>query len=218
MKTTSLLRFTGLLAFGLVSACAAPADETNEETVAKTEDPYSVTNQGWALPYRGGTGGAGVVTWDKCAPDEVVVGLVGNKGRYVNTLGIVCAKLYPRGGFGPDVQHQARGGITDGQFFTLRCPAGKAVTGLYGWSHTYLDEIAIRCDTPPFVGKDVSYDIFGGSQGGDWFFDMCPQGYALHNLGLNWGNWIDGEQAVCAWVDPTLPPPVPPNIVFQWPR
>jgi hypothetical protein len=129
------------------------AAEASDDPIGTTEDPLAVTNDGWVSPHRGGTGG-GAFQWDKCAPDEVVVAITQNRGEYVNTVGITCAKLAPNGSLGPDVPHYARGGRTDGQFFTMHCPAGSA-------------------------------------------------------------NWIDGEQAVCAFVDPTLPHRPPSNVVFH---
>jgi len=214
MNKTTLPRSLSLFALALSCGCTA-ATEPSDGPTGTTEDPLAVTDDGWASPHRGGTGG-GAFQWDKCAPDEVVVGITQNRGQYVNTVGITCAKLAPNGSLGPDVPHYARGGRTDGQFFTMHCPAGSAVTGLWGYSHTYLDVLAIRCDAAPFIGHSVTYQNVGVG-GGDWFDDPCPNGYVLHNLGLNWGNWIDGEQAVCAFVDPTLPRPSPWNVVFHAP-
>lgn len=190
-----------VVSLALAGCAVAPADGDSADPTGKSKDPMSVTHYGWTLPYRGGSGGS-MSLWDSCADQQVMVGIYGNKGTYENQLGIICAPLHADGTLGPEEWHWIMGGQQGSYSFVTHCPAGTAVSGLYGFSHTYLDLLGIRCDSPPFTGANVSYNVSGGASGGDWFFDMCPWGYGLRNLTLHFGSWIDGEQAQCAWIQP----------------
>jgi hypothetical protein len=77
----------------------------------------------------------------RCPPDHRVIGIAGRRGRYIDSLQVVC------GGAGPDVRSGRVGG-DGGSDFILRCPSDFLVEGLRGRSGALLDAIGVYCRAP----------------------------------------------------------------------
>jgi hypothetical protein len=190
----------GMCAAIALSGCATDAGLDDADGTATVASAISSTGITYPLPYQGGTGGNGPFTFT-CYPGDVLVGLFGRGATYVDQIGLMCARLQPNGALTGEYWLGGYGG-GGGSPFTAHCPAGMAVAGLAGRSHTYLDQIQVYCETPPFT-YNGGYSVFGGGGwGGDWFYDMCPSGYALDSISLRWGNWIDAIQATCRYWAP----------------
>jgi hypothetical protein len=187
-----------------VAGCAAQVDPTSQggsdEAAASTSSAITDTNQVWPLGYHGGTGGGTAYNLG-CGPGEVITGIFGRSGSYVDQVGFDCAHVNTDGTLSGEYAKGAFGGGGGGAFPPAHCPANQMVVGIWGRSHTYVDQLDIVCAPAPFQSYPT-YLYGGGGSGGDFFIDNCPHGYAVSSLVLKWGNWLDAVQAECTYFSP----------------
>jgi hypothetical protein len=89
----------------------------------------------------GGLGdSAGAVTTLACRPNQVLMGIRGRSGEYVDQIQGHCASLT-----GPQVSDSTVVGGGGGLPFDSQCPANHVVTGIVGRSGWYLDQVNIVC-------------------------------------------------------------------------
>src|SRR5262249_578339 len=123
-------------------------------------------------------------------------------GNYINELGLYCAPLHANGTLGP-VYTTARSGAPGPYPFHALCPSGAVLNGLSGRSATYLDAIQVECSwLPDPIAQDSTGAWEYGGDGGGWFGDDCPNGYAITTLTTRSGSWIDGTRATCTYLAP----------------
>lgn len=200
-RTTIVL---STLLLGCSGAGAEPADEEAADgPIGTTVEAYSLSSYWWNLPWRGGSGG----TWTGpmgCQAGDVIVGLHGRGGTYVDQIGLICAKLYANGTFGPRYTLAPQGG-GGGDPFYLQCPEGTAAVSIEGRAKTYLDRIDMACSQPPFTPSVVWYAYRSGDTGGDggeWFTDRCPKDYVLRTIEMRVGSLVDAIRGNCNYVYP----------------
>jgi hypothetical protein len=184
----------------LVALIGCAVDDEALDSLDETEAAISATNQTWPLWWHGGTGGSGPFGFG-CGNGEVITGIFGRSGEYVDSIGFRCAWVNANGTIGGSYTKGPFGGFGGANAYAASCPVGEAVVGFHGRSHTYLDRIGIICAWPPFT-LYPHYVDGGGGYGGDYFVDGCPHSYAVTSVSLRWGNWIDGFTAQCTYFQP----------------
>ena len=81
----------------------------------------------------------------RCAEDEVLAGVTGKAGWYIDKIQALCVQVDPLGRWiGIDVAGGSAGG-TLGSPFTLRCAENHAVSGIKGRAGSFIDQLRIRC-------------------------------------------------------------------------
>jgi hypothetical protein len=169
-------------------------------------------------PFGGGGGNSRAEL--KCYNGDVIVGLTGRSGQYVDLLSISCAPLHADGtlgmpytrldSFGLPIQFGGNGGSS---FAPENCPPGQAAIGVHGHSGDSLDALGLECAPPPFVNpqtgsQTVETPSWGG---GNSFLQFCPNnnlqgwngtGYVLDGIVVQWGDWIDSIEPICDYVAP----------------
>src|SRR5207248_998377 len=83
-----------------------------------------------------------------CHSNEVMTGVRGRQGQYLNAIGIRCAVLNPDGTLGAERTTDPVGGI--GTNFEDRCPTGQAVVRFAGRAGAVVDTFSATC--APIVG------------------------------------------------------------------
>jgi hypothetical protein len=149
-------------------------------------------------PTGGGTGGSSFSIL--CQTGQVLVGVKGKTGTFVNQVRGICAELneiiMPR-----TIVDSAHTGKTDGADFEQRCPSGWAVRGLrvrrgtLGFTNLrYVNAIKIKCGR---LGRDGQVSgtrthlFWAGGGGGQSTDLLCPN--ELPGIGIRGrsGDWID---------------------------
>lgn len=192
-------RLVAMIPMTLV-ACASPTTSDPESEVETVDQPLSDTNLAWNLAWHGGSGG-GPFYDIGCQYGEVIVGLFGRRGNYVDAIGFMCQAIGSDGSLGAEYQKGPFGGGGGNPTWEVRCPQGEAVVGIHGRSGRYLDRLGIVCASPPFRGYPT-YRDGGGGWGGSEFIDNCPHGYALRSIAMRWGSWMDGVAGRCVYFAP----------------
>lgn len=160
------------------------------------------------LDVRGGGGGGHFV--EECPEGEVIIGLVGRAGVYVDRIQVQCGiieltssepatfevSLEP----GTMLEHHGGDG---GSEFSLACEPGQAVVGFSGRSGKYLDRISLRCapvmmtdDMALGFGETVDTDSKGGGGGGEFSLD-CPAGEVATIAQGRSGKFVDALGLTC---------------------
>jgi hypothetical protein len=185
---------------GCAMATPGTGGDGQTEPVASSQAPLQTTGWTYTLAYRGGGGG----TWQSlsCGSGNVLVGLYGRSGSYVDQMGLICAQLHADGTLGPafDPAWQWAGGWGGSADYPAQCPPNEYVRGVFGYAGQYLDYIAVLCSGSENFEADL-----GGGWGGNWFGDQndtCPAGYAMTGFNVRAGSWLDGEQPVCDYLQP----------------
>ena len=171
-------------------------------TSSYTSWPGSFTVNGapaistWWLDYHGGSGGG---AYDlSCNAGHVAVGLEVKSGSYVDRISLKCAPVNADLTLGSSYTTSSAGG-SGGGLSTLSCSSNEALVGIYGTSGQYLDRIGIRCQSLSAFKQDRKSFMSGsvGGNGGGFFDNMCPKGFAIKRLSGRSGGYVDGTQAEC---------------------
>lgn len=145
------------------------------------------------LVANGGGGGSHFQN-DCSAEDEVIIGIAGRAGKYVDQLQAQCGTMQltvSEAGsievnLEPSKMTESQGGGGGGEF-SLGCEPGEAVIGIKGRAGKYLDQLSLRCAplvlvedpetglTTVELGQMVSTDHVGGG-GGSEFISDCLDG------------------------------------------
>jgi hypothetical protein len=148
----ALVGFDGRSSDRLQQVAPACAEIFLESTPATPEATYRVrTRNTVVLASHGGT--AGTAFSDRCAADEVVIGIAGRSGAEMDALGFDCGKVtLERQGSAwaivitKTTTGAARGG-TGGGPYQYACPTGHVAIGAKGRSGDRIDALAIYCAT-----------------------------------------------------------------------
>lgn len=157
-------------------------------------------------------GGGGGTPYDlTCPPGQVVRGIFGRSGGYLDSLGIICGapRLDPVTlrivlDAGPDVGPVGGGGGTP---FRDECPFNSMVIRVSGSAGGYIDGISVTCVELEAVGDTTngyligSRGVFPGSRyggfGGDSFDYFCPASSVLRRFFGGAGGYVDRLTANC---------------------
>lgn len=97
---------------------------------------------GAALAAAGGDGGH---PFDlPCNADEILVGIHGRAGSYIDQVQGFCAR-FERGGWMGAPRRTATAGGATGTGFDQVCPTGQAVVGLAGRAKSFVDQLQVIC-------------------------------------------------------------------------
>ncbi len=91
----------------------------------------------------GGNGGAAFDL--SCSATEVLVGMHGTTGTYVNSVGPRCVAVDNAGNWVGTPRDGERSGGGGGTAYSQTCPVGQAVTGFTAGSGQYVNRIGLRC-------------------------------------------------------------------------
>ena len=128
------------------------------DTTATPEHRFLLTT-GAAVSAGGAGGGGGTAFTDRCAPDEVIIGIAGRSGSEVDSLSFQCGRVsFVRSGGGWAVSVVATGtgpahGGTGGTGFGYTCPAGRIATGIAGRAGDRIDAISLGCSSVTFTSR-----------------------------------------------------------------
>ncbi|MEX1362213.1 MAG: DUF4215 domain-containing protein [Nannocystaceae bacterium] len=172
-------------------------------------DYYSST----PLPLRGGGGGGAFE--EECPEGEVVIGVMGRAGAYVDRVQVQCGSVELTSSETGSIQVSVEPGGTmtpqgggGGGDFSLGCEPGQVVVGFGGRSGSYLDQLSLRCapvlvlDDPQAgamsigFGAAVNTESAGGGGGGS-FIAECPVGEVATIARGRAGNFLDAFGLSC---------------------
>jgi Trypsin len=141
-----------------------------------------------------------------CDPGEVLVGIEGHSGTYLDQVSALCAALGPDGTLGA-VSRRGSGGGSTGAAFRAQCPANQVAIGLSGRAGTYVDALGLECAPALPLALGSAFDVvhltqFGGA-GGSGFGGTegptrCGVGQALVELSGRSGTYVDRLTGSCA--------------------
>ncbi len=186
---------------GIDESCALGPDDGCPSGAVELVEPYETATTGWS--YLDAWGAEG------CGASQVIVGLVGRSGLYLDQIGEHCATpsiledttttpyTYSLV-LTPGTDAPPRGG-TGGEPYDARCPAGEIVVGLSGRSGDLVDQISFSCahfevvdlagssDPPRFairevLGSRTLVPLQAGGTGGEPFDLPCPTDRAAARL------------------------------------
>jgi hypothetical protein len=215
----TMKRIEWLLLLSALSACGTqpdivPGESQAAETFQVVNDEMSPMCLYWAgknvvlnCHTFGGYYGEPSETL-RCPQGEVITGLYGRKGNYIDRVGILCAPLNPDGTLGVPHDVGSAGGSGGNGFDNLNCPPNYAASGIIGRSGDSIDAIGLECQAAPFgdrTGYVASTGIVGGNGGGKYEID-CYQGnpssanplpQLLTALVVYHGSWVDSLEVRC---------------------
>jgi len=156
-----------------------------------------------AVDYTPTVGGAGGTSFQlACPADEIIVGIHGIQGTYVNRIGPKCVKVDQLGRWiGNPVNGPLTGTSTSGTSFSKLCPVNYAVDGFRANSAQYVNNIDISCRalTPSggLSGNSQYLGGVGGPGGSDSGQLSCGTGNPVYALYGRSGSWLDSFGVQC---------------------
>lgn len=143
----------------------------------------------------GGTGGQPFEL--NCGADEVLVGVEGTTGWYVDEFMILCTKLNADGSWQSDPVFRGATGEPGVAAYSLICDEGEVITAIAGTAGIYVDSFAIGC--VPQGGEQGAFTELVGGAGGQEYNHACDDsGEVLVGLKGRSDWWIDQVDVVCA--------------------
>lgn len=140
----------------------------------------------------GGTGGN---TFNKsCRTSEVLVGVGGRAGDFVDSIVLICAQIDRAGHWIQVIPHYYP--VGSGNPFELRCPQDHAVSGFEGREGMFIDRLRIYCGPLGAEGKLVSVGNrlsgHAGGNGGSPFGPFhCVDGKPADRISGRAGQYLD---------------------------
>ncbi|MDH5323592.1 MAG: DUF1929 domain-containing protein, partial [Gammaproteobacteria bacterium] len=156
-----------------------------------------------AVDYTPTVGGAGGSPFQlACPADEIIVGIHGRQGTYVNQIGPKCVKVDQLGRWiGQPVDAPLTGTTTSGTSFSKVCPVNYAVDGFRANSGQYVNSIDISCRAlTPNGGLTGAAQYLGGvgGAGGTGSGPLsCGTGNPVYALYGRSGGWLDSFGVQC---------------------
>jgi hypothetical protein len=180
-------------------------------------------------------GGAGGVPFAlACQADQVLVGIYGRAGKFVDSIGGLCRSVDEAGNWtGEEVRTEEKGGdprdrgvaasLPDPQPqpFTVRCPEGMAVVGMAGRAALWMDRLELTCRRlaphPNNQEKDCRWKMVTvtgnysrapgvGGRGGKYFAPRyCPQNKPANRLVGSAGRYLYNLMLMCNSPMPAAP-------------
>ena len=143
-------------------------------------------------PTAGGNGGSTFSVL--CDQGQVLIGVKGTFGNFINTVEGICATV-------DEILMPVSAGTTDQAGepgptpYVQRCPSGHAVRGLRVATGWYVDSLEIRCGRLEGGGTVSGFNthpIRAGGGGGDAISNLtCPNALPSRGLVGRAGSWID---------------------------
>jgi serine protease len=155
----------------------------------------AIARLGTATPSAGGGGGDAFAL--DCGPGEMLTGVRGRAGWYIDQVRAVC-----KNGAGVLIESGARGG-NGGTPFDSQCNSGQGVTGIVGFAGAFVDSFRLECKSAPAGTPDGDVSLtpsIGGSQGQAFGPFHCDEGQVAVGLRGRAGDFIDNLQLDCATV------------------
>jgi hypothetical protein len=117
-----------------------------------------IVSPGAILPSHGTTGGSSFTA--TCPNNQVVVGIYGHSGLYLDQVGFKCAPLTisQNGTFAISIETVTQlpvSGGPGGGAFGDTCPTGRVAVGSDVGSGLFVDSIDLRCAVPMLVWPDM---------------------------------------------------------------
>jgi YVTN family beta-propeller protein len=147
-------------------------------------------------------GGGGGPFQLACPLDEIVVGVYGKYGTYVNQVGPQCVKIDQLGRWiGNPTNGPVTGSTSSGSAFSKTCPRDFAVSGFRGRSGAYVNQIDIQCraltPTGGLSGAEEYLGATGGSGGSSQGPLSCGTNNPVFALYGRSGGWLDNFGVQC---------------------
>lgn len=159
---------------------------------------YTLGHSGSAIHAGGGSGGTESYNFP-CGDGQVGVGLQGKSGDVVDRLGLICAPVKSDGTIGSP-QNTGSSGGNDAKPFSISCPPGQILTGLFGKSGEVVNSLSGHCASPETIlGRakhSSSIDKVGG-EGGNTFDRSCPPREVLTGISGKTGGRVNKVDVTC---------------------
>lgn len=140
----------------------------------------------------GGTGGSASSL--QCDGGEVLIGIKGRAGAYVDQIRGICGKVNQILMTEDEHDTESEGGNGGQTFRTQQCPSGWAVRGLRVRAGSYVDAVKIRCgrlQRTGLVSSTRTHPIFAGGSGGSATTLTCPDNLPADRIRVRSASWID---------------------------
>lgn len=146
-------------------------------------------------------GGAGGNQFDlSCGSNEVLAGIYGNTGTYVNRVGARCVSVSSSGNWIGQPRNAASTGTNTGRVYDVTCPVGWAVTGFTGRADLYVNQIGLQCqnlssaNTATGITRQLA--VAGANTGTQRGMLSCVGSVATGLTGRS-GSWLDSFGLQC---------------------
>ena len=214
-QAATALRLLAPIAFGaLALGCAADAQGTAPaEDVGSTDSAWTVDRSYFGVAPAHGGGGANIADLD-CPGGAVLVGVHGQSGTVIDSVGIECADVHTDGSIGAPYWEPAWvGGNGGGAWPRIACPRGQANDQLfasamgYGVSNGLITRIDIYCASVFHEGEPgTGWYHFGGTWNDPLQIDNCNGWWgglnAVTGLRASYGTYVDSLWTQCRRLDP----------------
>ncbi|UXI66433.1 S8 family serine peptidase [Tahibacter amnicola] len=137
----------------------------------------------------GGSGGSPFQL--RCPQGQLLVGVRGRAGLFIDQLQAVCAFAD-----GSDSSTASVGG-TGGEAFARRCQDGRVVVGMRGRSGAFVDQLQLECAPSADPEDRRTTDTAGGEFGAVFGPVRCPEGRLAAGFKGRAGAYIDQLQLLC---------------------
>jgi len=151
----------------------------------------------------GGAGGSSATI--SCNADEVLVGIKGRAGFYVDRIGGICTHIDGTGRWiGNRRDTGQRGGSnSSAPTFTRRCESGYAVAGIRGRAGMFVDRLQIICyrlSTGGMIagGTSRTLSAVGGTGGVSKGPYYCQDNVPARGLRVRYGSYVDATGLGCS--------------------
>jgi hypothetical protein len=143
-----------------------------------------------------------------CPEGSIVTGLVGKKGEYITTIGLMCSPLNSDGSTGTRTTFDLWGTYGPHAWSGVECPTNSGLYGINGVYGGYVDRIQGVCR---FITheEDSEYTGWAGEGGTDEDEKTCSEGHYVTGIRIKWGNYIDGLTLICTQVIQVSPTATP---------
>ncbi|GIX46731.1 MAG: hypothetical protein KatS3mg131_0942 [Candidatus Tectimicrobiota bacterium] len=136
-----------------------------------------------------------------CAAGEVLVGLKGRSGWWLDQVQVQCVRIDGQGRWSSGVVTRGSAGGNGGNPFTRTCSSGYAVVGFDGKAGSYVDRLELRCrkltGASSTSGSEVALAAVGGNGGRDFSAKRCPSSRPAVGIYGRSGSYVDAFGLVC---------------------
>lgn len=155
------------------------------------------SNDGSAQTLGGNGGGPFTLA---CPAGQVLAGMYGSTGTYVNSVGPRCVAVDVNGNWLGQPQNRGRRGGTGGAGYSRTCPGGQAVTGFTFKGSAYVNQIGLQCrelvSAVATGGGITDLSVVGSNNGPAQGPLDCGNTAATGLVGRS-GSWMDAFGLQC---------------------
>ncbi len=165
---------------------------------------------------RGGGGGAagdnerpvgnqaGGFDQSRCRRGQVVIGVAGRTGAWIDRIGVICGRVRRNGVVVRTRRDGPRFGGGGGGYTESLCPIDTVAVGFRGRSGAHLDQVRLICRQvgrrggrlEPVGGRERA-PIFGGRGGANQGRRLCGEGRVMRGLGVWSARYVNGARIDC---------------------